>query len=72
MVWCCTAAGTQPWLKLRELGEGAVMALLRHRGSGRLLLFCCTHLFWNPVFPDVKALQVRLLLWLLHGVVNCK
>eukprot|EP00198_Chlamydomonas_reinhardtii_P000606 XP_001689941.1 predicted protein [Chlamydomonas reinhardtii] len=54
-------AGTQPWLKLRELGEGAVMALLRHRGSGRLLLFCCTHLFWNPVFPDVKALQAALL-----------
>ncbi|KAG2447211.1 hypothetical protein HYH02_007952 [Chlamydomonas schloesseri] len=54
-------AGTQPWLKLRELGEGAVMALLRHRDSGRLLVFSCTHAFWNPVFPDVKALQVALL-----------
>ncbi|KAG2444471.1 hypothetical protein HXX76_001223 [Chlamydomonas incerta] len=55
------AAGTLPWLKLRELGEGAVMALLRHRASGRLLVFCCTHLFWSPVFPDVKALQAALL-----------
>ena len=35
------------------------MALLRHRGSQREVLAACTHLFWNPAYPDVKALQVR-------------
>ncbi|GLC57141.1 hypothetical protein PLESTB_001191800 [Pleodorina starrii] len=54
-------AGSLPWSKLRELGEGAVMALLRHRPSGRLLVAAVTHLFWNPAFPDVKALQAALL-----------
>ncbi|PNH02577.1 hypothetical protein TSOC_011435 [Tetrabaena socialis] len=50
-------AGTEPWAKLRELGEGVVLAALLHRASGRLLVAACTHLFWNPAFPDVKALQ---------------
>ncbi|KAG2493666.1 hypothetical protein HYH03_008180 [Edaphochlamys debaryana] len=53
--------GTAAWSKVRALGEGAVLALLRHRASGRLLVGACTHLFWDPTYPDVKALQAALL-----------
>ncbi|GIM10440.1 hypothetical protein Vretimale_13991 [Volvox reticuliferus] len=54
-------AGTRAWSKVRELGEGLLMALLRHRPSGRLVLAAVTHLFWDPAFPDVKALQAALM-----------
>ncbi|EFJ42310.1 hypothetical protein VOLCADRAFT_97721 [Volvox carteri f. nagariensis] len=54
-------AGTRPWSKLRELGEGVLMSLFRHKPTGRLLVAAVTHLFWNPDFPDVKALQAALL-----------
>ncbi|GIL59916.1 hypothetical protein Vafri_14576 [Volvox africanus] len=54
-------AGTRAWSKLQEMGEGLLMALLRHRPSGRLILAAVTHLFWNPAFPDVKVLQAALM-----------
>ncbi len=41
--------------------EGAILALLEHRPSGCPVLAACTHLFWNPSFPDVKALQAAVL-----------
>jgi CCR4-NOT transcription complex subunit 6 len=41
--------------------EGAVLLLLQHRASQQPLLVCCTHLFWNPNFPDVKAMQAAIM-----------
>ncbi|WIA09735.1 hypothetical protein OEZ85_009114 [Tetradesmus obliquus] len=48
-----------PTLAQRE--EGCLMALLRHEPSQRHLLAVSTHLFWNPLFPDVKLAQAALL-----------
>lgn len=45
----------------RQRGEGALLAHLRHRASGRRLVVANTHLFWNPVHPDIKALQAAAL-----------
>ncbi|GFR46881.1 hypothetical protein Agub_g8522 [Astrephomene gubernaculifera] len=49
------------WSVFTRRQEGAILALLRHRPSKRLLLAGVTHLFWNPAFPDVKAFQAAAL-----------
>ncbi|KAG2498277.1 hypothetical protein HYH03_003538 [Edaphochlamys debaryana] len=49
------------WPTFLRRQEGAILALLRHRGTGRQLVAACTHLFWNPSFPDVKAFQASVL-----------
>ncbi len=51
------AADTASWREMGGRGEGAVLALLRHVASGAVLLAAATHLFWDPAWPDVKALQ---------------
>jgi len=48
----------------RELTEKlnlVVMAKLRDRASGKQLLACSSHLFWDPAYPDIKLLQAYLL-----------
>eukprot|EP00884_Botryococcus_braunii_P020456 jgi/Botrbrau1/7094/Bobra.0165s0116.1 len=49
------------WELVRQKEDGAVLGLVRSKSSGSLLLAVCTHLFWNPDFPDVKAVQAELL-----------
>lgn len=39
----------------------ATIAMLRHIASGKLILASAVHLFWNPKWPDVKAMQASLL-----------
>jgi CCR4-NOT transcription complex subunit 6 len=46
---------------MRSRYEGALLLLLRHRRWGTPLLACCSHLYWNPSFPDVKAAQATVL-----------
>lgn len=46
---------------LMQREEGCVMALLRHNISQQVVLACSTHLFWNPLFPDVKVAQAAVL-----------
>ena len=41
--------------------DGAVLALLTHRQTGRKLLAASTHLYWHPAFPDIKLAQAELL-----------
>jgi CCR4-NOT transcription complex subunit 6 len=41
--------------------EGAILALLRHKPSQRVLLVSNTHLYWSPDYPDVKAAQASIL-----------
>ena len=41
--------------------DGAVVVLAEETASRRRVLLACTHLFWNPHFPDVKAAQASLL-----------
>ena len=42
--------------------DGAVVVLAEETSSRRRILLACTHLFWNPHFPDVKAAQASLLM----------
>ena len=42
---------------LSRTKDGAVGVALRHRATGTTHVFASAHLFWNPVFADVKALQ---------------
>lgn len=46
------------WVNMAQRGEGVLAAALRHTASGKLLVAAVTHLFWDPTYPDVKALQV--------------
>ena len=39
----------------QERVDGAVIALLEHTHTKRMLVAVCTHLFWNPNYPDVKV-----------------
>lgn len=43
------------WQAVRSRQDGALFALLRDRATARHLLAGCTHLFWDPRFPDIKA-----------------
>lgn len=47
--------------KLRSQSDAALMVLVRARQTGQRLLVVCTHLFWDPHFPHVKACQAELL-----------
>eukprot|EP00878_Enallax_costatus_P038967 GHUV01044471.1.p1 GENE.GHUV01044471.1~~GHUV01044471.1.p1 ORF type:complete len:279 (+),score=66.96 GHUV01044471.1:521-1357(+) len=47
--------------RLMSREEGCVMALLQHNTSQQLMLACSTHLFSNPLFPDVKVAQAAVL-----------
>ena len=42
---------------LSRTKDGAVGVALRHRATGSVHVFASAHLFWNPSFADVKALQ---------------
>lgn len=46
--------------KLKSQSEGALMQVLRHRGTGASLLVATTHIFWDPAYPHVKACQAEL------------
>ena len=48
-------------MRAEEREDGAVLALLTHRKTGKKLLAASTHLFWNPAFPDIKLAQAALL-----------
>ena len=45
------------WDAVAGRGEGTLLAVLRERESGRQLVAGCTHLFWNPQWPDIKVRQ---------------
>ena len=49
------------WEAVKEREDGAVLAILRDVVSSRSILAASTHLFWNPAYPDVKAVQAHLL-----------
>jgi endonuclease/exonuclease/phosphatase family metal-dependent hydrolase len=46
---------------VRQRDDGVLLALLRDSATRRTLLAGCTHLFWNPRYPDVKAAQAMLI-----------
>eukprot|EP00200_Dunaliella_tertiolecta_P015590 CAMPEP_0202413952 /NCGR_PEP_ID=MMETSP1128-20130828/31237_1 /ASSEMBLY_ACC=CAM_ASM_000463 /TAXON_ID=3047 /ORGANISM="Dunaliella tertiolecta, Strain CCMP1320" /LENGTH=362 /DNA_ID=CAMNT_0049020253 /DNA_START=89 /DNA_END=1177 /DNA_ORIENTATION=+ len=46
---------------LQRQRASAIIALLEHIATGHSLVAACTHLFWDPRWPDVKALQAALL-----------
>ena len=54
------AAGSRCAKVLTAREDGAVMALVRDTVTGRRFGVICTHLFWDPAWPDVKLLQVPL------------
>ena len=41
--------------------DGAVIAVAEETASRQRVLLACCHLFWNPKFPEVKAVQAALL-----------
>lgn len=43
------------WDFVRQRDDGVLLALLRDSATRRTLLAGCTHLFWNPRYPDVKV-----------------
>ena len=47
--------------ELKEKLNLVVMAKLRDRLSGKHLVACSSHLFWDPAYPDIKLLQAYLL-----------
>ena len=50
--WSSTPQGESPSLSTQD---GAVLAVLRDRRTQRRLVAGCTHLFWDPRYPDIKA-----------------
>ncbi|KAF5832704.1 CCR4-NOT transcription complex, subunit 6-like protein [Dunaliella salina] len=46
---------------LQKQRASVIIALLEHATTGQALVAACTHLFWDPRWPDVKALQASLL-----------
>lgn len=40
----------------------AIVAFLENRATGARHIIANTHLFWNPAFPDVKVVQVAIML----------
>ncbi|KAL4854213.1 Glucose-repressible alcohol dehydrogenase transcriptional effector [Chlorella vulgaris] len=48
------------WGAVRARDDGVLLALLRDRVTRRTLLAGCTHLYWDPRFPDIKAAQAAL------------
>ena len=47
--------------ELREKLNMIVMARLQDRSSGNRFVVCSSHLYWDPVYPDIKLLQAYLL-----------
>ncbi|MEW5311625.1 MAG: hypothetical protein WDW38_003324 [Sanguina aurantia] len=56
------------WSLYGQRQEVALAALLRHRATGKEVLAACTHLFWNPAYPDVKVMQAAALR---NGLHHC-
>ncbi|PSC74002.1 Ccr4p [Micractinium conductrix] len=54
-------SGAKFWEAVKKREDGALLALLRDRASGRSLLAGCTHLYYDPRFPDIKLAQSWLL-----------
>ena len=48
-------SGAKFWEAVKKREDGALLALLRDRASGRSLLAGCTHLYYDPRFPDIKV-----------------
>ncbi|KAF8060015.1 ccr4 [Scenedesmus sp. PABB004] len=49
------------WREVGRQEEGALLALLRDKQTGRPLLAVCTHLWWQPAHPHVKSGQAHVL-----------
>jgi Endonuclease/Exonuclease/phosphatase family len=47
--------------RVKKRYDGACVALVRHRATGRLLLHANTHAYYHPLHPDVKSIQGVLL-----------
>lgn len=47
------------WRLVRTYGEGVLMALLRSRSTGSLLVAATTHLWYHPNMPDIKLAQAE-------------
>jgi len=48
----------------------AVVALLENKRTGSRLIVANTHLFWNPMFRDVKLIQAGILIDSLNGIAQ--
>mmetsp|Transcript_22597 Transcript_22597/g.70163 ORF Transcript_22597/g.70163 Transcript_22597/m.70163 type:complete len:453 (+) Transcript_22597:108-1466(+) len=48
------------WQQMYSLPDGVIIALMRHKASGKRLVCANTHLHWDPNFPHVKAMQASL------------
>ncbi len=46
---------------IRRRYDGVLLALLRHKATGRVLCVGNTHLFYHPKFPEVKSMQAALM-----------
>lgn len=56
----CLAPGLHGkfWQSVRQRDDWALLALLRDRATNRHLVSACTHLFWDPKYPDVKVSSI--------------
>lgn len=50
----------------RATDNVAIMVVLRHKATNRLLIVVNVHLFWDPSFPEIKLEQCFYLLQKLH------
>ena len=48
-------------MKTRQQEDGAVLALLKEKSTGRVILAASVHLYFHPDWPDLKALQAQAL-----------
>jgi len=59
-------------VRANEREDGAVLALLTHKETGKKLIAASTHLFWNPAFPDIKLAQGELLCKMVsQTIISC-
>ncbi|KAL0023735.1 hypothetical protein WJX79_009611 [Trebouxia sp. C0005] len=57
---CVTGSGPF-WQQVQQKGEGPVLALLKHRDTGKVILAGSVHLYFHPDWPDIKLAQAALL-----------
>lgn len=58
------------WQFLAKREEGAVLSLVQDCRNSSLLVLCATHLFWDPIYPDIKAAQASLLCRAIRGFME--
>ena len=50
----------------------AVVTFFENRLTGARIVVVNTHIFWNPAYPDVKLIQIAILMEYLSKLLNSK